>query len=66
MTLLTELLVVDEEATLLELGVAPQLRTKSQASSQCMPVPGAYAQPAVDEHQPGTMQRYSLPAFCTN
>ena len=39
--LITELLELDDEARLLELDTAPQLRTRSQASSQCMPVPGA-------------------------
>jgi hypothetical protein len=59
---LLEELLEDE----LELDELPQLRIKVQALDQAEPVPGAYAQAALDEHQPAISQRYSLPPFCTN
>jgi hypothetical protein len=34
----------------------PQAPRSVQASAQALPVPGAYAQAADDEHQPATLQ----------
>jgi hypothetical protein len=48
-------------------GVGPVLQalTNAQASVQYMPVPGAYAQAAEEEHQPAMLHLYLLPTFCT-